>query len=210
MHILPTFTYKYYTVSHCCLELKDGRVPEGITRRLGFWKAEEIQKFTFPASEYVFGGLLPEKHYQVWILLVRVVELIFSSERSGWSNDSIKLLRKLIWRHNILAEESQGHKSCVVSMHNLVHIPDDIVRFSSPDNYWCYVFECAVHTYVERSSNKKNLECTFSKAECRREFKKFYFKDENLAISVTNTLEHVSLKHHLFNYNLIYLIASSC
>ena len=30
-----------------------------------------------------------------------------------------------------------------------------------------------------------------------------------MAISVTNTLEHVSLKHHLFNYNLLYLIASS-
>lgn len=28
--------------THCCLELKDGRVPEGITRHLGFWKAEEI------------------------------------------------------------------------------------------------------------------------------------------------------------------------
>ena len=42
----------------------------------------------------------------------------------------------------------------------------------------------------------KNLECTFSKAECRRESKKFYFKDKNLAISVTNTIEHVSLKHH--------------
>ena len=72
-------------------------------------------------------------------------------------NDSIKLLRKIIWRHNILAEEPQGHKSCVVSMRNLMHIPDDIVRFSSPDNYWCYVFKRAVHTYIERSSNKETL-----------------------------------------------------
>ena len=34
-------------------ELKSGGVPHGITHRLGYWKAEEMRKFAFPASEYV-------------------------------------------------------------------------------------------------------------------------------------------------------------
>ena len=85
----------------------------------------------------------------------------------------IELLRRLIWRHNILAEEVQGLKSCVISLHNLIHLPEDIQRFSAPDNYWCYTFERAVRTYVERSSNKKNLELTFAKAEARKELLKF-------------------------------------
>ena len=140
---------------------------------MGFWKAEEYQKFTFPASEYVLGGLLPDKEYHVWILMVRITELVFSCGRSGWTAESLDLLQRLIWRHNILTEENEGFSRCVISMHNLLHLNEDIMRFSSPDNYWCFVFERAVHTYVVRSSNKKNLECTFAKAESRRELLKF-------------------------------------
>lgn len=60
-----------------------------------------------------------------------------------------------------------------MTLHNLLHLPEDIERYSSPDNYWCYVFERAVKGYIERSSNSKNLEFTFARAECRREFLKF-------------------------------------
>ena len=54
-------------------------------------------------------------------------------------------------------------------------MPDDIHCFSSPDNYWCFTFERAVHGYIERSSNQKNLELTFAKAENRKELLKFLF-----------------------------------
>ena len=71
------------------LELKDGRIPTGITSRLGFWKAEEYQKFAYPASEYVFGGTLPDEEYHVWILIVRITELVFTSSRNGWTPESL-------------------------------------------------------------------------------------------------------------------------
>ena len=153
--------------------MRDGRIPEGITHRIGFWKAEDYQKFSFPASEMVLGGVLPDNHYHVWVLIVGIVELVFSCGRNGWTQDSLKLLKNLIWRHNILTEEAEGLHSCVISMHNLVHMPDDIFRFSSPDNYWCFSFERAIHGYVERPTNNKSLELTFSKAETRRELKIF-------------------------------------
>lgn len=85
----------------------------------------------------------------------------------------MKLLEQLIWRHNILTEELEGTRSCVISLHNLIHLPEDIKRFSTPDNVWCYVYERAVHTYIDRSSNMKNLELTFAKAQSRRELLKF-------------------------------------
>ena len=87
--------------------------------------------------------------------------------------DDLKLLEKLVWRHNILTEEVEGIRNCTISLHNLIHLPSDIERFSTPDNVWCYVFERAVHTYIERSSNKKNLELTFARAQSRRELLKF-------------------------------------
>ena len=62
------------------------------------WKAEELQKFAYPASECVLGkslphllldihaylryfctlgGLLPDNEFGVWILAVRITELVF-------------------------------------------------------------------------------------------------------------------------------------
>ena len=153
-------------------ELKDGRIPDCFSR-LGYWKAEEYRKFAYPASEYVFGGILPDELYDTWILIVRVTELIFCCGRDGITSSMLRLLHNLIWRHNILTEETEGEKSCVISMHNLVHLPDDIQRFSSSDDYWCYIFERAVHRYIETSSNNKHLELSFAKAESRRELLKF-------------------------------------
>ena len=153
--------------------MRDGRIPEGVTKRVGYWKAEEFKKFAFPASEYILRGLLPEVHYHVWITIVRITEIIFNTGRNGMHRADIMLLKHLILRHNVLTEEAEGMKSCVVTLHNLLHLPDDIVRFSTADNYWCYTFERAVKSYVDRSSNSKNLEYTFAHAESRREFLKF-------------------------------------
>ena len=146
------------------VELKSGRIPEGVTKRLGYWKAEEFRKFTYPASECILGGISPDADYHVWITLVRITELVYNTGRNGWSHDGVKLLKNLIARHNILTEETEGIKSCVVTLHNLLHLPDDIERFSSPDNYWCYVFERAVKGYIERSSNFKNFKIYFCKS----------------------------------------------
>ena len=149
-----------------------------MTHRLGYWKAEDFQKFAFPASEFVLGGVLPREEYHIWILAVRLSELVFSTGRFGWTNDMLELAKRLILRHNILTEETQGLKSCHVTFHNLVHLPDDILRFSSPDNFWCFQFERAVMKYIERSTNKKNIEYTFAKDELRREFLKFHGVDK--------------------------------
>jgi len=73
--------------------LKDGRIPEGITRRMGYWKAEEYLKFTLPASEHVLSEVLPEQHYNTWILMVRIVELVFGCCRNGWTAELLELLQ---------------------------------------------------------------------------------------------------------------------
>ena len=57
----------------------------------------------------------------------------------------------------------------VMTLHNLEHIPEDILRFFSPDNFWCFSYERSVNRYTGYSSNCKNIEYSFAKAECRRE-----------------------------------------
>ncbi len=98
--------------SQSCLfvltELKDGRLPTDVTTRLGFWKAEEFKKFGFPAAECILPGLVEEDEQEIWLLLARIMELVFTTGRAGFSDDSIKLLSNLIKRHNVLVEETHG------------------------------------------------------------------------------------------------------
>jgi len=61
---------------------------------------------------------------------------------------------------------------CTISLHNLLHIHEDIINFSACDNYWCAVFERAVKHYVKKSHNCKGIERTFASSEARREFLK--------------------------------------
>ncbi len=139
-----------------------------MTTHLGFWKAEEFQKFGFPAAECVLQDLVPDEEFHIWWLLARVMELVFSIGREGFTDDHVQLLSNLVKRHNIKVEETHGLQHCVVTLHNLEHIADDILRFSSPDNFWYYSHERAVLRYTSNPSNRKNIEQTFAKAECRR------------------------------------------
>ena len=58
---------------------------------MGYWKAEEYQKFTYPASEYVLAEILPEHNYHAWIMMAHIVELAFSCCRNGWDAISLQL-----------------------------------------------------------------------------------------------------------------------
>ena len=52
------------------VELKSGRIHEGVIKQLGYWKVEEFQTFTYPATEYVHGVLLPDANYHAWTACV--------------------------------------------------------------------------------------------------------------------------------------------
>lgn len=59
--------------------------------------------------------------------------------------------------------------ACVINL----HLPEDIERFSAPDNFWCFQFERAVKRYVQQSSNNKHIEKSFACGESQRELMKF-------------------------------------
>ena len=56
---------------------------------MGYWKAEKFKKFTFPASEYILDGVLPDEHYNVWQLIVHITELVYGSGRNGLATGKI-------------------------------------------------------------------------------------------------------------------------
>ena len=51
-------------------EFKSSRIPKDIEKRLGYWKADDLTKFAFPASEVVFSGLLSHGQQEEWLCIV--------------------------------------------------------------------------------------------------------------------------------------------
>ena len=154
-------------------ELKSERIPVAVGKEgngLGFWKAEGFQKFFFPVLECILEGKMENlTELEIVCSVSRFVELHFTSGRDGWTDEMIEMHRKLAQRINVKIEEAQGLEMCTISVHNMIHIHEDVINFSATDNYWCAVFERAVKSYVKRSRNCKGVERSFTKAEARRE-----------------------------------------
>lgn len=155
-------------------EFKDGRVPRKIgNKSIGYWKAESFQKFSFPVANCIMESHLSDyKELEIMSLVSRLTELHFHMGRNGWTNAMIEMHKRLAWRLNILVEEVQGLSMCTISLHNILHIHEDIINFSCPDNYWCAVFERTVKQYVKKTHNGKRIESTFARVEGIREFLK--------------------------------------
>lgn len=157
-------------------EFKDGRLPRQLgkdCKGIGYWKAESFQKYSFPMAECIMESRVTNhREYEIVSLVSRLTELHFHVGRNGWTQDMIKLHQNLAWQLNILVEEVQGLAVCTISMHNLLHIHEDILNFSAPDNIWCAVFERAVKEYVKKSHSGKGIETTFAHVEAIREYLK--------------------------------------
>ena len=48
----------------------------------------------------MFGGPLPDQHYHAWVTLVRITELVYNTGRDEWNDEDIRLLSRLVLRHN--------------------------------------------------------------------------------------------------------------
>ena len=95
-------------------------------------------------------------------------------------------------RYAVLVEEAYGVESCVITLHNLLHLKDDINRFSSVDNYSCWTEERAVRRYILTSNNHNNIEITFALNEARREFLKLRKSNHHSADALNNRQADIS------------------
>ena len=90
------------------------------------------------------GKLADVNELEIQSSISRFTELHFYSGRDEWNDDMIDIQRKLAQRINIKVEESQGLEMCTISLHNMIHVHEDIMNFSATDNYWCAVIERAL------------------------------------------------------------------
>ena len=172
-------------------ELKNGRIPVAVEKEgkgLNYWKAEGFQKFFFPMLEYIVEGKMENlTELEIVCSVSRFVELHFTSGRHGWSDEMIEMHRKLAQRINVKIEETQGLDMCTVSVHNMLHVHEDIINFSATANYPCAVFERTAKYYIKRSNNCKGVEARFAKAKARGEFLKSLEEEDDSQLQESNT-----------------------
>ena len=134
-------------------DLRASRYPSNLNRTC-FWKAEDWQKFAFPASELVLGGIINDQDYEAWETLPRIVEFLYYQGRNGWNLDSAIVFKDMCLRYNILLEERYGLSSCHLVNHLLTHIHEDAMSFGSPDNLlvlWFWEGCSKVHLHIKQS-----------------------------------------------------------
>ena len=179
-------------------ELKDGRVPSVPnsceTKKLGHWKAEEFSKF-IQVAPVVLRGLIPRKAYTCFCCLSEIHNLVFSKRLriEGWNKDHFTYFQQLLWSHAILYEELYGINACTENVEYSLHMPEDVKRHSTMDNYWCYLYERQVKYYKQQTSNMKSLCKTFADRAYQLQFvTTFLSTHPGPAIEATHNLLEIS------------------
>ncbi len=126
------------------------------TGYVGHWKSEEFGKFALVAP-FVLHKQIPRPAYNCFLLLHRIYKLVFSQfmRVEGWRAEDCELLEKLLWLHAISFEHLYSTSACTQNLEYSLHLPDDIRRHSSPDNYWCFMYERMVRFYKSQTNNQK-------------------------------------------------------
>jgi hypothetical protein len=133
---------------------------KGMCMKCVFTAAEEMQKFGFPLSRFIFASpnvLTDDRDHKIFSMIWEITHLLYSG-RGCCTGRVVDRLHQRILALGCLIEEIQGVTSCTISLHNMLHVPADIRRFGAVDNYWCYSFERLVRHYVQMNSNNKSLE----------------------------------------------------
>ena len=128
-------------------------------------------RFSSVAKE-VLAESIPSQAYDCYILLCDAVRMLYSEDLqiSGWKEQHIARLEKLLWSHAIRAEEFYGLAICTENLEYSVHVALDIRRHSSMDNYSCELYERAILRHKAQKHNAKGLEKTFAERESLRNF----------------------------------------
>ena len=189
-------------------ELKDGRVPSISPShnctgksKLGHWKSEEFAKFILVAP-VVLRDLIPRECYKCFCLLHNIYQLVFCEPMRvlGWSNDHCIYLESLLWKHAIMYEEIYGLAACTENVEYSLHMPEDVQRHSTPDNYWCFMYERLVRYYKRQTTNMKVLCKTFADRANQLHFVNTYLDAHITSTPTTNfSIETISKTPVLLN-----------
>ena len=136
-------SYAVATLSDRLMSLAE-YVPTELARRprsvkeLLRWKAVEFRQFLLYSGPVVLKGVISEKLYQHFMLLVVASIILVSPMLSEHFCDYAGELLKLFVQQ---AADLYGNEILVYNVHNLIHLAADVKRLGALDNFSSFPFE---------------------------------------------------------------------
>jgi len=118
------------------LEIK--RMPRSMEEHLKYWKANELCSFLLYFGIPVLYGILPDKHFQHYFLLVQAIYFLLKDSVSSLDlSDAEKLLFMFCEKFPSL----YGAEFVTLNFHQLVHLVDDVRHLGPLYTHSCFAFE---------------------------------------------------------------------
>lgn len=116
------------------------RIPLPISSR-GFMKAREAENWLLFYSVPVLQGIIPEKYYDHWLLLVGAVQLLIDDEVTESDIVEAEGYLELFVRNT---NTNYGLFECTYNVHQLLHLGESVRRWGPLWSHTCFPFEAAI------------------------------------------------------------------
>lgn len=109
------------------------------------WKATEFRTFLLYVGIIILKNSLADEVYEHFLLLFVAVRL--SSNRFYSEKENVQNLTKILFEEYV-AEYAwiYGEDAIVSNIHNLLHVPEDVIRFGNLNTISAYPFENLLHS----------------------------------------------------------------
>ena len=132
-----------------------GRLPINISSNHGGYTSSQWQSWITLYSPVVLKGLLPNAHYQCWLLFVRACSIL---SRRIIKDSEVATADLLLLNFCKKFELLYGKDNCTPNLHMHLHIKDCLLDYGPSHALWCYSFERYNGMLGSYHTNRKSVE----------------------------------------------------
>ena len=146
------------------------------------WKATEFRQFLLYTGPIVLKDVLPTCFYKHFLTLSVAVSILLNSV-DHVRNSHVHYAQELLCFFTNQAKNLYGETFCVYNVHNLIHLPDDVIKFQCSLNDICaFPFENQLQSVKKMVNSPQNpiAQCAKRIAErnaCKAHVSKKVVKD---------------------------------
>jgi hypothetical protein len=129
-----------------------GRKLSGGIHSLAFWKASELRLFLLYAGIVVLNGIIPKRNYINFLNLCIPLRLMLTPNQE----QNIGNARSMLLNFVDSSRRIYGNSFVSYNVHNIIHLPDDYMKWGPLSNVSCFPFESYLGAYIKGRLSGRN------------------------------------------------------
>ena len=140
------------------------RMPRSISQNFKFWKASEFRAFLLFYGPIVLRGILDVDYYEHFMLLSEGIYILL---KDSIEEEEIYFVQQLFYKFCLkFPYLYDGNRYCTMNVHQLVHLPDDVLELAGLWTHSCFGFEDENHFTLKLFHGTQNVEFQIATAVC--------------------------------------------